>query len=225
MTVLRASVGFLLFFTAFSFKNDIFSLGVIGVASGLGGFVGVIAAPVLRKSFREEIIVASALAFPAICAVLGAFAGGAPGFGLTAMAVAIGAAGGRLGFDSLLQRDGPDALRGRAFARFETRFQFVWVVGGLIGIIPFAKQLGLFLLACVLAFAAVSYIAALRAARSRVQRTKLIPEAVDRAIVRSRERAIGEMRSRIRRKPKAPSEGPSTPLGQAGPDDDTLTAG
>ena len=46
---------------------------------------------------------------------------------------AIGAAAGRLGFDSLLQRDGPDAVRGRAFAKFETRFQLVWVVGGMIG--------------------------------------------------------------------------------------------
>ena len=36
---------------------------------------------------------------------------------LAAFAVGIGAAAGRLGFDSLLQRDGPDAVRGRAFAR------------------------------------------------------------------------------------------------------------
>ena len=44
----------LLFFSAFSFKDDLFALGVIGVASGIGGFIGVIAAPVLRRSFREE---------------------------------------------------------------------------------------------------------------------------------------------------------------------------
>jgi MFS family permease len=206
MAVLRGSVGFLLFFSAFSFKDDLFALGVIGIASGLGGFIGVIAAPVLRKSFREEIIVASALVLPAVFAVLGALVGGAPGFGLTAMAVAIGAAGGRLGFDSLLQRDGPDAVRGRAFARFETRFQFVWVVGGLIGIIPFAPDVGLFLLAIVLGFAAISYVAALRAARSRTARTKLLPEAVDRAITRSRERAVGEVRSRFRRQPKKPDD-------------------
>ena len=72
---------------------------------------------------------------------------------LAAFAVGIGAAAGRLGFDSLLQRDGPDAVRGRAFARFETRFQLVWVIGGMLGVIPFAKQMGLFLLALVLGFA------------------------------------------------------------------------
>ena len=89
------------------------------------------------------------------------------GFVLAAFTIGIGAAAGRLGFDSLLQRDGPDAVRGRAFAKFETRFQLVWVIGGIIAIIPFAKQMGLFLLAIVLGFAAVSYVAALRAARGR----------------------------------------------------------
>jgi uncharacterized membrane protein YfcA len=206
MAVLRGSVGFLLFFSAFSFKDDLFALGVIGVVSGIGGFIGVIAAPLLRKSFREEVIVASSLVLPATFAVLGAMVGGGAGFALTAMAVAIGAAGGRLGFDSLLQRDGPDAVRGRAFAQFETRFQFVWVIGGMIGVIPFAPQVGLFLLAIVLGFAAVSYVAALRAARSRASRTKLLPEAVDRAIVRSRDRAFGEVRSRFRRQPKKPDD-------------------
>ena len=109
---------------------------------------------------------------------------GAAGFVLAAFTLGIGAAAGRLGFDSLLQRDGPDAVRARAFAKFETRFQLVWVIGGIIAIIPFAKQMGLFLLAIVLGFAAVSYVAALRAARGRVMRTKLLPEAVDRTISR-----------------------------------------
>ena len=35
----------------------------------------------------------------------------------------------RLAFDSIVQRDAPDANRGRAFARFETRFQLGWVLG------------------------------------------------------------------------------------------------
>ena len=32
-------------------------------------------------------------------------------------------------FDALVQRDAPDANRGRSFARFETKFQLAWVVG------------------------------------------------------------------------------------------------
>ena len=35
---------------------------------------------------------------------------------------------GRMAFDSIVQRDAPDANQGRAFAKFETRFQLSWVV-------------------------------------------------------------------------------------------------
>jgi hypothetical protein len=38
---------------------------------------------------------------------------------------------GRLAFDSIVQRDAPDANQGRAFAQFETRFQLAWVLAGL----------------------------------------------------------------------------------------------
>src|SRR5439155_8591003 len=186
MGVLRGSVGFLAFFAAFSLKHDLFSLGAVVSASAAGGFVGVLAAPVVRRLVREEVILASALVVPAVFALLGALAGGGFGFVLAGMALAIGASAGRLGFDSLLQRDGPDAIRGRAFARFETRFQLLWVIGGLLGVVPFGSHFGLFALALLLGFAAVSYAAALRAARRRVIRTKLIPESVDRAITRSR---------------------------------------
>jgi len=126
------------------------------------------------------------------------------GFTLAALSIGIGAAAGRLGFDSLLQRDGPDAARGRAFAKFETRFQLVWVIGGMIAIIPFAKQMGLLLLALVLGFAAVSYVAALRASRGRAMRTKLLPEAVDRTISQTRDHAVDRVKRRFR-KPDRPA--------------------
>jgi hypothetical protein len=211
MAVLRGSVGFLAFFAAFSLKHDLLALGIALAASALGGFLGVIAAPVLRRSFREEVILASALVFPATFALLGALAAGATGFVLAAFALAIGAGTGRLGFDSLLQRDGPDAARGRAFAKFETRFQLAWVIGGLIGVISFPKQVGLFLLASALAFTAVSYVAALRAARGRVMRSKLLPEAVDRTITRSRDQAVDRMRRRFRKPARAHEKPPVDP--------------
>jgi len=207
MAVLRACVGFLAFFTAFSLKHDLFALGLAGTAAYVGNSVGVLGAPALRRAVREEVILASSLVVPAAFALLGALVAGAAGFVLAAFTLGIGAAAGRLGFDSLLQRDGPDAVRGRAFAKFETRFQLVWVIGGIFAIIPFAKQMGLFLLAIVLGFAAVSYVAALRAARGRVMRTKLLPEAVDRTISRSREQAVDRVKRRFR-KPARPTGDP-----------------
>jgi MFS family permease len=204
MGVLRGSVGFIAFFTAFALKDNLFGLGTALVAGAVGGFVGVVAAPVLRRSVREELIVASSLVLPAGLTLFGALVGGTFGFVVTAFGVAIGAAAGRLGFDSLLQRDGPDAIRGRSFARFETRFQLVWVVGGLLGLIPVAREVGLFMLAAVLVFAAVSYVAALRAAKRARMRTQLLPDSVDRAIARSRHHAIGRVRNRFK-KPDGPT--------------------
>ncbi|MGH2795659.1 MAG: MFS transporter, partial [Actinomycetota bacterium] len=38
----------------------------------------------------------------------------------------------RLGFEALVQREAPEAVRGRAFARFETLFQVMWVIGAAL---------------------------------------------------------------------------------------------
>ena len=83
-----------------------------------------------------------------------------------AFTIAIGAACGRIAFDSLLQRDGPEHLRGRAFARFETRFQLAWCAGALIPVAlldVLTRRSGFFLLALVLGFAGLSYVGGLRA--------------------------------------------------------------
>jgi hypothetical protein len=62
-----------------------------------------------------------------------------------------------------LQRDGADAARGRAFARYETRFQIVWVLGGLLAVLFFGGgRAGIFLVALVLLFGGLSYVGAVR---------------------------------------------------------------
>ncbi len=119
---------------------------------------------------------------------------------LAAFAVAIGAAAGRLGFDSLLAaRRTRRACAVARSPRFETRFQLVWVIGGIIGVIPFAAKLGLFVLSVVLLCAAASYVTALGAARRRGPRTKLMPDSVDRAIIRSRNHALDRVRKRFKK--------------------------
>jgi hypothetical protein len=192
MAVGRGAVGFIVLFAAFQFKDDTFGLGVFTVSYGLGALGGNLVAPMLRERVREETILAASMLTTATLVLLGAILGGIPGIGISGLAVAIGAAAGRLGFDSLLQRDGPDAARGRAFARFETRFQVAWVCGALIALIPAAEQAGLFVLAAVLIFAGLSYFAALRAARGRVYRTTIRPKMVDKAFFAARD----EIRSR-----------------------------
>jgi hypothetical protein len=196
MGVLRGAVGFVVFFSAFAFRDDKFVLGLIAVFAVVGAFIGNLAAPEIRKYTREEVMLCGALLGCAAATVLGAFLGGSFGFAFAALAIAISSATGKLGFDSLLQRDGPDAVRGRAFARFEARFQIIWVFGAVLGLMPLSKEVGLIGLALVLMFGGISYAAALRAARGRVSRTKLRPDAVDRAFDRAKAGVRERMRER-----------------------------
>jgi hypothetical protein len=237
MAVIRIAVGVIVFLSAFSFKDDKLELFVVLGAYAAGSFVGNIIAPVARRQVREEVMLVTCLLVSAVAVLLGALSGGGVGgAALASIAVASASAAGRVGFDSLLQRDGPDAARGRAFARFETRFQVAWVVGALFGIIPFGEGVGLLVLGILLLFAGLSYLAALRSARTRPQRTTLRPEAVDRAFGKARDelrtrygrskaakrRAAGERRKRAepeppRPAPPSPYDAPTEPPESKGP--------
>lgn len=186
--VLRSAVGFVVFFAAFAFHDDKVGLIIFGISYGAGGFLGNLGAPSMRERFKEETLLAASLGFGAVLVLFGSIAGGVFGFALSGLGVAVASAAGRLGFDSLLQRDGPDAARGRAFAKFETHFQIAWVIGALFGLIPATRQLGLLILAAVLLFTAISYGGALRAARGRTPRRATIrPKVVDEMFDRARD--------------------------------------
>jgi hypothetical protein len=196
MAVIRVAVGCIVFLSAFSFKDDKILLGIVLGAYAIGGFIGNVVAPIARRHVREEVMLVTCLLGSAVFVLLGGLTGGSVGgSAFAAIAVATSSAAGRVGFDSLLQRDGPDAVRGRAFARFETRFQVAWVIGALVGIIPFGEGVGLLVLGLVLLAGGLSYLGALRSARTRPQRTTLRPEAVDRAFDKARD----ELRDRYER--------------------------
>jgi hypothetical protein len=169
MAIMRGCVGFLTFQLAFILKGagqKAWFFGVVLAASAVGGFIGVVVTPVLRRRLKEETILAGALVVPAIVALFAARDGGRVGSIAIAFIVAVGASSGRIAFDSLLQRDGPEHLRGRAFARFETRFQLAWCAGALIPVAlldVLTRRSGFFLLALVLGFAGLSYVGGLRA--------------------------------------------------------------
>jgi len=174
MGMLRGVVGFLTFLLAFSLKAEgepAWFYGVVLVASVGGGFLGVVVAPLLKRMMREEVLLACSLVVPAAVGVYAAWRDNRSAFVSIALAVAVGAAAGKIAFDSLLQRDGPDHIRGRAFARFETRFQLLWVVGALIPTaIPLDSRVGFFMLALGLGIAGISYFGAYRRANEAVER-------------------------------------------------------
>jgi hypothetical protein len=169
MAVMRGCVGFLTFLLAFLLKargEPAWVFGLVLGMSAFGGFVGVIATPRLRRVLREESILAASLLVAAVVSLLAARDGATLGAASIGFTVAACAAAGRIAFDSLVHRDGPEHLRGRAFARFETRFQLCWVAGALVPVAllnVLSRRWGFFLLALVLFFAGLSYVAGLRA--------------------------------------------------------------
>jgi hypothetical protein len=110
-------------------------------------------------------MLSSLLAVAVAGGVVAAWVGGLVASMLLAGVVAIVSTAGRLAFDSLVQRDAPDANRGRSFAAFEVRFQMVWVIGAVIPVlIPIPLRAGFLVIAGAAGFALFSYVAGQRAA-------------------------------------------------------------
>ncbi len=180
MAASRAAVGFLTFFMAFVLRaqgEDGKGLAVVLVAAGLGGFVGSVVAPLLRVVLRESMLLLATLALMGSVALWLA----AGGFRLAAAAVVaatvgFGSAAGRLAFDSLLQHDAPDTIRGRTFARYETIFQVCWVAGAAVAtVVPFRAAAGLRTLAAICVGGLVLSLAGLVRRRGRGHRDTTDP--------------------------------------------------
>jgi hypothetical protein len=171
MGLLRGIVGFLSILVAFSLRSGgepLWHYGVVGAGAVAGSLVGSLVAPRLREAMREEMILVTVLIATVVAAVLSTFVfGGVVAPMVIATTVGIAAAAGKQSFDAILQRDAPEANRGRAFARFETRFQIFWVIGASIAVIPMGLELGFFVVLCVSVFAAFTYGVGLLAARQR----------------------------------------------------------
>jgi Major Facilitator Superfamily len=220
MGLLRGAIGFITFFLAFGLRDNgepAWVFGAVIVAAGVGGFLGNLIAAPLRKITREEVILVGSLIAPAVVCLFAARSESITWTMVAAALVAAGAASGRVAFDSLLQRDAPDAVRGRSFARFETRFQITWVVGALIPVaIPPVYQdlrVGLFALAVSLAFSGLSYAVGMRAAREAVARRRHRAERTREALGRGVRAGMARLRRRRRPEEATTERGPraSTP--------------
>jgi MFS family permease len=161
MAVLRGVVGFIAFFVAFHLRGvdaEPWWFGIVLAASAVGALAGASIAPPLRRHIREERILLATLV---LVAVSGLFAWNSGGLGSTAFlagVVGLAASAGKLCFDSIVQRDAPGANQGRSFARFETRFQLVWVAGAFVPVvIPIPLELGYVGITLCCALAAALY--------------------------------------------------------------------
>jgi hypothetical protein len=167
MGLLRGIVGFLTMLLLFELREDKPQMAVVLVLTGAGSLIGSALAPRLRQSLTEERMVMAMLSGVVVVGLGAAWAAGLPAYALLAATVAIASTGSRLAFDSIVQRDAPDANRGRSFARFEVRFQLVWVAAALLPLLflPIPVRVGFVGIAATAAFALFSYLAGQRAAR------------------------------------------------------------
>jgi hypothetical protein len=184
MASLRAVVGFLTFAVAFDFRrthSPAWWFGIVLSASVLGSFLGALVGPRLRGVLREEHMLAGAVWLVALVALVTGRIGSRPALALLALTVGLAAAGGRLAFDAIVQRDGAEAARGRSFARFEATFQLVWVGAALIPVVVhIPRRAACFVLALASAMAGLSYFAGRRALRRTEVRVG-VPEDHDHA--------------------------------------------
>jgi hypothetical protein len=171
MSVLKGLLGFLTFLFAFGLRREDAATWWFGLLIGaltLGAVIGVLLVGRIRRVLSEQQMLTASLWLVAAAGLLGWLF---PHQALQALvAVAVGAAGAvaKPSFDALVQRHVRESDQGRAFARFETRLQLMWVVGSLVGVVlSLSIQAGNLVLAVVAMAGALSYMSALHSAAGR----------------------------------------------------------
>ncbi|MFT7502683.1 MAG: putative MFS family arabinose efflux permease [Gammaproteobacteria bacterium] len=169
MVAIRAAVGFFLFTLAFTLRRDsqpAFIYALAAACYGIGAFTGHTVIGLLRRRFSEQQLIGLAIAAPAVFTAVGILGVSTPLLLVIAALVGLSTTLGRNAFDSLLQRRAPEALLGRAGARFETRFQLAWVFGGAVATpISLAPEVSMMILTAIYFPGLAVFVRAMREAR------------------------------------------------------------
>jgi len=161
MSLVRASVGFTFFHLAFFFADhprverlDLAPNGMwyevryhfgpqfgtmwFGVAvslAAIGSLLGNLSAKPLKRLRHIEHLLIAALFLIGVAGLLTALIPATITALLLMAIVNYAAAIGSMSFESIVQRDAPDANRGRALANYYTKFQLMWVLAGIIPVL------------------------------------------------------------------------------------------
>jgi hypothetical protein len=167
MSVLKASVGFLTFLFAFGLRREGAATWWFGLVLGAltaGTVIGVLSVRRLRRAVTEQQMLYGALWLVAAFTALGALISQRWFLAVVALAVGAASALAKPSFDALVQRYVRESNQGRAFARFETRFQLMWVVGSLVPVVlALSVSVGCLVIAIGASVGAVSYLSSRRA--------------------------------------------------------------
>ena len=162
MGVIRLIVGFLTLLLAFDFRGSdrpTWQFAAVGGVSVAFGLVGSATASRLRAMTSEENVLTGCLALVVLGGIGALVLGDVAGAIVLGSCVGYAGTAGKVAFDSILQRDAPDANRGRSFAKFETRFQVMWVFGAFIPVcFHVSAMLGFFIAFLLASIALASYV-------------------------------------------------------------------
>ncbi len=175
MSVLKALIGFVTFLMAFALRRAEAATWWFGVILGsltVGALLGVLLVGRLRRILSEQQILIGSLWMVAAVTLIGALF---PARGVQALVV--GAIGFAVAvavpcFDALVQQHVRPLDQGKAFARFETRLQLMWVVGSFVPVVlALSVSAGNYVMSGVAAAGSLSYLSSRRAIRTGPHRT------------------------------------------------------
>jgi MFS family permease len=160
---LRATYGFLTLFLAFAIRlHDLptsllgwslpatTAIGLVAGALGLGSFLATAVGTTLRIH-RPALLQAGGILVVTVTAIAAVFVYNLLFVAALCLATAVASGLAKLSVDAVIQEKVPERVRASAFAHSETLLMFAWVIGGALGLIPFAGRLGLGVLAGFLA--------------------------------------------------------------------------
>jgi hypothetical protein len=140
---IRIETGFLALFIAFVIKSEyadssaftqLLLLGVVGVAAGLGGFVGNAIGARLPLTKPDLVSIAS-LAAVVLTTLIAALIPGLVTASIVGLVGSTASALAKVCLDSVIQHELPEASRASAFGLSETALQLCWVFGGVVGLL------------------------------------------------------------------------------------------
>jgi predicted MFS family arabinose efflux permease len=170
MSIIRGLQGFQIFLLAFGLRRLNVSLYIYGLAvgaSGAGAIVGLVLLGRMRARMTEQQILVASLWLIAAASAGVAVWGTLLAQVVLAFMVGLAGAMAQPSFDAMTQRYIPPAAQGRAFARFATRQQLVWVLGALIPVvINFRLGQGDAVMAVLAAIGGLTYVTGRRTLRT-----------------------------------------------------------
>jgi MFS family permease len=169
MSIIRGLQGFQIFLLAFGLRRLKVGLYIYGLAlgaSGAGAIVGLVLVGRLRERLSEQQLLLSSMWLIAAASAGVAVWGTLLAQVVLAFVVGMAGAVAQPSFDAMTQRYIPQAAQGRAFARFATRQQLIWVLGSLIPVVvAFKLPQGDAVMAVLAGIGGLTYVTGRRALR------------------------------------------------------------